>query len=124
VSGGKVSGVGDRDATRPASESAADRAGVEILAELESVLRSRRDDPPAGSYSATLLSDPERASRKIMEEAFEVCLELGRPNPDPERVASESADLIFHLCTGLVGAGVPLDDVWGQLGARRRGEGS
>lgn len=97
-------------------------SGAEILGELESVLRSRRDNPPAGSYSAGLLSDPERASRKIMEEAFEVCWELGRTRVDPDRLASESADLIFHLFTGLVGAGVPVDDVWKELAARRSGD--
>jgi phosphoribosyl-ATP pyrophosphohydrolase len=90
------------------------------LEELEAVLVSRRDDPPAGSYSATLLADPERAQRKIMEEAFELCLELGRPVVDAERTAEEAADLLFHALTGLVGAGVPLADVLAVLERRRR----
>ncbi|MGH8887282.1 MAG: hypothetical protein ACRDYX_19370, partial [Egibacteraceae bacterium] len=38
------------------------------------MLRSRLVDPPTGSYSAALLVDRERAQRKIMEEAFELCL--------------------------------------------------
>jgi phosphoribosyl-ATP pyrophosphohydrolase len=90
------------------------------LHELEAVLRGRRDDPPAGSYSATLLHDPERAARKIVEEAFEVSVELMRPAVDAERVASEAADVVFHLLVGLVGAGVPLDAVMAELEARRR----
>jgi phosphoribosyl-ATP pyrophosphohydrolase len=91
-----------------------------ILQELEHVLRSRLVDPPSGSYSATLLADPERAQRKIMEEAFELCLELGRGlSVDRHRTAAEAADLIFHLLVGLVGAGVSLDEVWAELEARR-----
>jgi phosphoribosyl-ATP pyrophosphohydrolase len=90
------------------------------LEELEAVLVSRRDDAPAGSYSATLLADTERAQRKIMEEAFELCLELGRPTVDAERTAEEAADLLFHALCGLVGAGVPLADVLAVLDRRRR----
>ncbi|MGH3664687.1 MAG: phosphoribosyl-ATP pyrophosphatase, partial [Egibacteraceae bacterium] len=48
----------------------------EVLAELEAVLRDRKAAAPPGSYSATLLADSEAACRKIMEEAFELCLEL------------------------------------------------
>ncbi|MGH8910682.1 MAG: phosphoribosyl-ATP diphosphatase [Egibacteraceae bacterium] len=92
-----------------------------MLADLEAVLRSRLADPPPGSYSATLLTDPERVQRKIMEEAFEFCLELGRgPALDPQRTAAEAADLLFHLLAGLVGAGVSLDQVLAELQARRR----
>lgn len=90
------------------------------LHDLEAVLRSRRDDPPAGSYTAELLADPERIQRKIMEEAFEVCLELGRAEPSAERTAEEAADLVYHLMVGLVGAGVPLDDVLRVLEDRKR----
>jgi phosphoribosyl-ATP pyrophosphohydrolase len=92
-----------------------------VLDDLEAVLRTRRDDPPvAGSYSADLLRDPERTQRKIMEEAFEVCLELGRPERHPDRIASEAADLVFHLLVGLVEADVPFSAVLDELAARRR----
>ena len=89
------------------------------LADLEAVLLDRKSRPPAGSYSATLLTDAERASRKLMEEAYEVCLELTRPHVDQDRAAAEAADLLFHLLAGLVGAGVPLERVMAELGARR-----
>lgn len=93
------------------------------LEDLEAVLRARLVDPPTGSYSATLLADRERAQRKIMEEAFEFCLELGRPCIDPQRVAEEAADLLFHTLAGLVGAGIGLDRVMAELEARRQGFG-
>lgn len=89
------------------------------LADLEAVLLDRKARPPAGSYSATLLADPEQASRKVMEEAYEVCLELTRPDVDRDRAASEAADLLFHLLAGLVGAGVPLERVMAELAGRR-----
>ena len=91
-----------------------------VLEELEAVLRDRMVQAPVGSYSAQLLRDPERTCRKIMEEAFEVCLELGRPQVSAERTAEEAADLVFHLLVGLVGAGVELADVLAVLEERRR----
>lgn len=89
------------------------------LQELESVLRSRKTERPDGSYSVTLLDDPELAARKIVEEAFEVSVEIMRPEIDSHRVASEAADLVFHLIAGLVGAGVAVDDVLAELARRR-----
>lgn len=91
-----------------------------ILTELQAVLRDRAERAPADSYSVTLMADAQLASRKIVEEAFEVVWELGRPRVDHARVASEAADLLFHLLAGLVGAGVELEDVWAELAARRR----
>jgi phosphoribosyl-ATP pyrophosphohydrolase len=90
------------------------------VSELEDVLRDRRAQRPSGSYSAELFNDPERIQRKIMEEAFEVCLELGRPERNPERVASEAADLVFHLLVGLVDSEVSFDAVVDELAGRRR----
>jgi len=90
-----------------------------ILDELEEVLRSRRTANPEESYTAQLLADPELAQRKIMEEAFEVCLELGRTTNDPALTAQEAADLIYHLMVGLVAVDVPLTDVFAVLEGRR-----
>ena len=89
---------------------------------LEQVLRARRVDAPAGSYSVTLITNPERASRKIMEEAYEVCVELLRPGVDRSRVTEEAADLLFHLLAGLVAVDVDLADVLVELEARRSTE--
>jgi phosphoribosyl-ATP pyrophosphohydrolase len=90
-----------------------------ILDELEQVLRSRRTANPEESYTAQLLADPDLAQRKIMEEAFEVCLELGRSNNDPALTAQEAADLLYHLLVGLVSVDVPLADVLAVLEERR-----
>jgi phosphoribosyl-ATP pyrophosphohydrolase len=91
------------------------------LNELEAVLRRRRTSAPAGSYSATLVSAPDRASRKVMEEAYELCYELTRPAIDRQRVTEEAADLLFHVLAGLVAVDVGVDEVLAELEARRGG---
>jgi phosphoribosyl-ATP pyrophosphohydrolase len=94
-----------------------------FVPELESVLRSRLVDRPTGSYSLQVLEDPVLAQRKIMEEAFEVCLELAKADRDRHLLAEEAADLVFHLVCGLVGADVGWDEVEAVL-RRRHGGGS
>jgi phosphoribosyl-ATP pyrophosphohydrolase len=91
-----------------------------ILDELEDVLRSRRSADPRHSYTAQLLADRELAQRKIMEEAFEVCLEFGRQATDRAATAEEAADLVYHLMVGLVAVDVPLADVLAVLEGRRQ----
>jgi phosphoribosyl-ATP pyrophosphohydrolase len=93
---------------------------VSVLEEIEAVLQDRLAEPIEGSYSLTLLNDTELARRKIMEEAFEFCLELGREPQDRARTTEEAADLLFHTLAGLVGAGVSLSAVLDVLAERRR----
>ena len=93
---------------------------AELLNDLDALLHQRKREQPADSYSVTLVNDPVLAQRKIMEEAFEVCLELGAEPVDPTRAASEAADLVYHLMAGLVGAGVSWDQVLAELAHRRR----
>jgi phosphoribosyl-ATP pyrophosphohydrolase len=103
-------------------EEAPDPAGV--LHEIEAVLGDRLATRPEGSYSVTLVTDVEKVQRKIVEEAFELCLELGRSGRAdfaPDRVAGEAADVVFHVLAGLVATGVPLDAVLGELAERRGG---
>lgn len=89
------------------------------IEDLEVILKSRRDVDPAQSYTARLLHDAELTQRKVMEEAFEVCLELARPEVDQRRTAEEAADLLYHLLVGLVGAEVSFADVMAVLEERR-----
>jgi phosphoribosyl-ATP pyrophosphohydrolase len=92
---------------------------VVILDELEELLRSRRTADPEQSYTAQLLADPELIQRKIMEEAFEVCLELGRDGNDATLTAQETADLVYHLLVGLVSVDVSFAEVLAVLESRR-----
>ena len=90
-----------------------------ILDELERVIRERRNVDPSESYTATLLADPELNQRKIMEEAFEVCLELGRADTHRDHTANEAADLIYHLMVGLAAVDVSMAYVYAVLEGRR-----
>jgi phosphoribosyl-ATP pyrophosphohydrolase len=91
-----------------------------ILDELEEVLRGRQSADPTTSYTAQLLADPDLIQRKIMEEAFEVCLELQRDECDAALIAEEAADVIYHLLVGLVAADVPINAVLTVLEGRRQ----
>lgn len=91
-----------------------------ILHDLEATLSSRRSASPSDSYTARLLADSTLNQRKIMEEAFEVCLELQASPIDRARTAEEAADVIYHLMVALVGAEIPLDDVLAVLKGRQK----
>ena len=72
------------------------------------------------SYTARLLGrGPDQVLKKIGEEATEVVL-AGRGQSD-ERLAEESADLLYHLLVALHQRGVPLTRVMDELRRRRRG---
>ena len=91
---------------------------TDTLSELESVVISRRGSDPETSYSARLLANPELLQRKVMEEAFELCLEVGR-TPRSERTAEEAADLLYHVVVSLVASGTSVADVMAELDSRR-----
>ena len=87
---------------------------------LAAFLETRMVDGPEGSYSHAVMVDSVLARRKIMEEAFEVCLDMGESTVHEQRLAEEAADLVFHLLCGLTGAGVAWSDVEKVLVERHR----
>ena len=89
------------------------------LEELQSTIVARKGASPTESYSARLLEDTELLQRKIVEEAHEVTLELARSTISKDRLAEESADLLYHLMVGLVTADVDIAEVFAALEARR-----
>ncbi len=95
-----------------------DPVAGEALATLERTIADRRADPPAGSYTATLLADRELAGRKVQEEAEEVA-RAAREEAD-ERVAEEAADVLYHLAVLLAERGMELSDAYEVLNGRRR----
>jgi phosphoribosyl-ATP pyrophosphohydrolase/phosphoribosyl-AMP cyclohydrolase len=91
---------------------------VGMLAELERVVAERAEAPPEESYTARLLSKgPDQVLKKIGEEATEVVL-AGRVQSD-ERLAEETADLLYHLLVALHQRKVPLVSVMDELRKRR-----
>jgi phosphoribosyl-ATP pyrophosphohydrolase/phosphoribosyl-AMP cyclohydrolase len=90
-----------------------------MLEELSRVIASRARQAPEGSYTARLLAKgPDAVLKKIGEEATEVVL-AAKAESD-ERLAEESADLLYHLTVALHQRGVPLARVMEVL-RRRRG---
>lgn len=89
-----------------------------LLPQLDALLRDRLANRPEGSYSVSLLTDPTLAQRKLMEEAFEVCLELQATDVDRGALAEEAADLVFHLLAAVVGAGGSWADIEAVLRER------
>ena len=89
-----------------------------MLEELARVVRQRADAPSDASYTARLLAKGQgQVLKKIGEEATEVV--LAASGESAERLASESADLLFHLLVALQQRGVPIESVMDELRRRR-----
>ncbi|WP_294315733.1 phosphoribosyl-ATP diphosphatase [uncultured Sphingomonas sp.] len=93
---------------------------MDPLDRLDATIRSRRDaDADAGtSYVASLFAKGRpKIAQKVGEEATETVIAA---LAEPDKLASEAADLVFHLLVLLADAGLSLDDVRTEL-ARREG---
>jgi phosphoribosyl-ATP pyrophosphohydrolase/phosphoribosyl-AMP cyclohydrolase len=106
------------DGTIAPDDGPADPPAV-IVARVAAVIARRRRERPEKSYVVSLLDAGfPRIAAKIAEESGELCEALSEG--DAAHTAHEAADLIFHVLVGLEAAGVPADDVFGEL-ARRFG---
>jgi phosphoribosyl-ATP pyrophosphohydrolase len=91
-----------------------------MLEELARVVRERAAARPEDSYTARLLAKGQGpVLKKIGEEATEVV--LAASGESDERLACESADLLFHLLLALEQRKLPLVRVMDELRRRRRG---
>ncbi len=89
------------------------------LAPLFAILKSRRRERPAGSYSTQLFEKGlDHILKKVGEEAFEVIVAM--KNPDDEALAGEVADLLYHLAAAMTERGLPPAAVNEALARRRR----
>jgi phosphoribosyl-ATP pyrophosphohydrolase/phosphoribosyl-AMP cyclohydrolase len=94
------------------------QAPFEVLPELERTIAARKQQAPDGSYTASLLADPGHIGEKVQEEAEEVA-RAAREETD-ERVASEAADVLYHLSVLLASRSLTLADAGRVLDERRR----
>ncbi|MEM6490749.1 MAG: phosphoribosyl-ATP diphosphatase [Pseudomonadota bacterium] len=98
-----------------------DERDARILDRLFATVAARKAADPSTSYTAKLLAEgTPKAAQKLGEEAVEVVIEAVRG--EPAAVATESADLLYHLCVVWAATGVTPDQVWTEL-ARREGVG-
>lgn len=92
---------------------------LNVLATLADTIESRKGAPAANSYTAKLLSQGvEKCAKKFGEEAVEAA--LAAMTGDRKHLASEAADVLYHLLVLLAAADVRLGDVIVEL-ERREG---
>ncbi len=89
----------------------------DTLTRLAATIAARRTAPADSSYTRQLLdAGAGKCAKKLGEEAVEtVIAALGESD---EALASEAADLMYHLLVLLESRGVTLNDVLGILEAR------
>lgn len=89
------------------------------LDRLFKVIESRRGADPETSHTAKLLQrGTKRIAQKVGEEAVEAVIEAIRGNR--QKLAAESADLVYHVLVMWADAGIKPADVWTEL-AKREG---
>ncbi|MGX1790257.1 phosphoribosyl-ATP diphosphatase [Bosea sp. NPDC055332] len=87
------------------------------LTDLERIIAERASASPEESWTAKLLAaGPERAAKKLGEEAVEAV--IAAVKGDHDELIAESADLLYHLLVVLKSRDVALRDVLSQLEAR------
>jgi len=92
--------------------------GADILDELYEVILDRKTTMPEASYVAKLFDKGWREiGKKVIEEAGETI--IAASENDPQRLAEEAADLIFHTLVLLANANTDPALVWKELADRR-----
>lgn len=97
---------------------------VDELAALWQVVTERWEKRPEGSYTTYLFEQGvDKSAKKVGEEAVEVVLAaknaIDNPTTGRPELASESADLVYHLMVLWKACGVDPDDVLKALASRR-----
>lgn len=101
------------------SVGAGDDPGGHLLTRLARIIADRHRDMPSGSYTTSLFErGMPKISQKVGEEAIETVVAAHAESD--ERLASEAADLLFHLLVLLEARGVPFRAVLAELASRER----
>ncbi len=91
----------------------------ETLNGLYQLILSRKENPPPNSYTAKLFAAGDvEIAKKVGEEAIEVIVASYKESD--ERLASESADLVYHLLVLLAARNVAWSAVEAELDKRRK----
>jgi phosphoribosyl-ATP pyrophosphohydrolase len=88
-----------------------------IVGRLATVIASRRQERPNGSYTVELLDAGHATiAAKIIEEAYELVSAVGdNDTPDRAAVAHEAADVVYHLLVFLAAHDCQWADVEREL---------
>ncbi|HPF17687.1 MAG TPA: bifunctional phosphoribosyl-AMP cyclohydrolase/phosphoribosyl-ATP diphosphatase HisIE [Thermotogota bacterium] len=89
---------------------------LNVLKELESLIKERKVQLPEGSYTTSLFKEgKEKIYKKFGEEAVEVLVAQSR-----ESLVYELGDLFYHLFVLLAYNEVGLDEIMNELAKRRK----
>lgn len=92
---------------------------ADTLSQVYAIVCDRRDHPAEGSYTSKLLAGGDnKILKKIGEESAEVVMAC--KDDDPEAIAGEVADLLYHTLVALAHHKVDLKAVYRKLQERRR----
>ena len=90
----------------------------DIFKDLFETIQSRKGASPESSYTAALYAKgTAKIAQKVGEEAVETCIEALQGNK--EKIAEESADLLYHLMVLWADQGLTPDDVLAVLQKRQ-----
>lgn len=90
----------------------------DIFKELFETIKSRKGADPESSYTASLYAKgTAKIAQKVGEEAVETCIEALQGNKD--KLAAESADLLYHLMVLWADQGLTPDDIMTVLQKRQ-----
>lgn len=90
-----------------------------FLEELEKIIRQRKSEMPAGSYTTKLFREgSDRIIQKLGEESIEVL--IAAKNRNKKEIIYESADLIYHFLVLLVYNEINLSDIVDELIMRHK----
>ena len=88
---------------------------LNILKELEEVIKNRKKEPKDDSYTSSLFSQGKNEiNKKLGEESVEIIVA-----EDEEDIIYESADLLYHLLVKLASEDIELKEVMVELRGRR-----
>jgi phosphoribosyl-AMP cyclohydrolase / phosphoribosyl-ATP pyrophosphohydrolase len=90
----------------------------EVLSNLYSVIETRREERPEGSYTTYLF---EQGLDKILKKIGEECAEtiIAAKNEDRDALVREVSDLLYHLTVLLAQKNLTLEEVGSELRRRR-----
>jgi phosphoribosyl-ATP pyrophosphohydrolase/phosphoribosyl-AMP cyclohydrolase len=92
---------------------------ADTLSQLFALIRDRRDNPVDSSYTCRLFeAGDNKILKKLGEETAEVVMAC--KDDEPDAIASEVADLLYHTLVALAHHHVDLKDVYCKLQERRR----
>jgi phosphoribosyl-ATP pyrophosphohydrolase len=87
------------------------------LSDLERIVEERSKASPDQSWTAKLFAAGQpKAAKKLGEEAIEAV--MAAVTNDRDNLTYEAADLLYHLLVVLKIAGIPLENVMGELERR------